>query len=86
MSKALVCSTASSDHLTPNRIETTTGDLERLQSALEASGTVALAALQANTYRLPQSLSTANAWNEALKASSVAGGAQAYLGVMPAGL
>jgi hypothetical protein len=62
------------------------GDLGKLQSALQASGTVALAALQANTYRLPQSLSTTNAWNDALKAGSVAGGAQAHLTIMPAGL
>jgi len=68
-----------------NKLHKLTGDLERLQSALQASGTVALAALQANTYRLPQSMSMTNKWNEALKATSVAGGAQAHLSVMPAG-
>lgn len=65
---------------------TPAGDLQRLQSALAASGTVALAALQANTYRLPQSLQQTNRWNDALQSSSAAGGAQAYLTVMPTGL
>jgi hypothetical protein len=63
------------------------GDLQRLQSALAASGTVALAALQANTYRLPQSLQQTTRWNDALAAASAGGaGAQAYLTVMPGGL
>ncbi|GBF88621.1 hypothetical protein Rsub_01336 [Raphidocelis subcapitata] len=63
-----------------------TGDLGRLQSALATSGTVALAALQANTYRLPQSMATMTAWNDALCGASAAGGGQAHLTVTPAGL
>ena len=46
------------------------GNLERLQTALELSGTDPLAALQANTYRLPSALSTERHWNEALQRSS----------------
>jgi hypothetical protein len=38
-----------------------------LQAALQASGTDALAALQANTYRLPSALATEQAWNSALQ-------------------
>jgi hypothetical protein len=72
--------------LTPLPPPAPPGDLEKLQSALSASGTVALAALQANMYRLPQSMGTTNAWNEALREASVSGGAQAHLTVMPAGL
>lgn len=44
-----------------------TGDLELLQHALQASGTDALAALQANTYRLPSALATEVRWNRALR-------------------
>jgi len=47
-----------------------TGNLERLQTALELSGTDPLAALQANTYRLPSALATERHWNEALQRSS----------------
>ncbi len=50
------------------------------------SGTVALAALQANTYRLPASMATTAAWNKELRDAAAAGGAQAHLEVMPAGL
>lgn len=62
------------------------GDLQRLQGALAASGTVALAALQANTYRLPASMAQTNKWNEALRGAPAGGGAQAHLSVMPPGL
>lgn len=44
-----------------------TGDLERLQRALQSSGTDALAALQANTYRLPSARATEACWNRALQ-------------------
>ena len=63
-----------------------TGDLDRLQAALQASGTVALAALQANTYRLPASFAQSQRWNDALKRAAAAGGEQAYLSVVPPGL
>ena len=43
------------------------GDLERLQRALQSSGTDALAALQANTYRLPSARATEACWNRALQ-------------------
>ena len=43
------------------------GDLELLQRSLQHSGTDALAALQANTYRLRSALATEQAWNSALK-------------------
>jgi hypothetical protein len=43
------------------------GDLELLQRALQHSSTDALAALQANTYRLPSALATEQAWNSALQ-------------------
>jgi hypothetical protein len=43
------------------------GDLVRLQRALQLSGTDALAALQANTYRLPTALATERCWNAALQ-------------------
>lgn len=43
------------------------GDLELLQRALQSSGTDALAALQANTYRLPSARATEARWNRALQ-------------------
>lgn len=43
------------------------GDLERLQRALQQSGTDALAALQANSYRLPSAHATESCWNSALQ-------------------
>jgi hypothetical protein len=41
--------------------------LELLQRALQHSNTAALAALQANTYRLPSALTTEQAWNSTLQ-------------------
>jgi hypothetical protein len=43
------------------------GDLELLQRALTASSTDALAALQANTFRLPSALATEQTWTAALR-------------------
>lgn len=67
------------------------GDLELLQRALQHSGTDALAALQANTYRLPSALATEQAWNGALQhiGSMVAAHqtkSYAYYGVTQSGL
>lgn len=49
-----------------------TGDLVRLQRALQLSGTDALAALQSNTYRLPTAMATERCWNAALQHISAA--------------
>lgn len=49
------------------RVHVVAGDLELLQRALQASSTDALAALQANTYRLPSALATEGTWNRALR-------------------
>jgi hypothetical protein len=43
------------------------GNLERLQQALREAGTDALAALQANTYRLPSARLTEECWNQQLQ-------------------
>jgi len=67
------------------------GDLDLLQRSLQASGTDALAALQANTYRLPSALATEQAWNSALQhiGSTVAAhttSSYAYYAVTQSGL
>lgn len=68
-----------------------TGDLERLQRALTLSGTDALAALQANTYRLPCAAASERCWNGALRSAAAAAAPHtassfAYHTVMQAGL
>eukprot|EP00882_Tetradesmus_deserticola_P006899 GHRQ01007266.1.p1 GENE.GHRQ01007266.1~~GHRQ01007266.1.p1 ORF type:complete len:435 (+),score=196.92 GHRQ01007266.1:652-1956(+) len=68
-----------------------TGDLVRLQGALQLSGTDALAALQANTYRLPTAMATERCWNAALRhngaaAATHATSSYAYYTVTQSGL
>lgn len=68
-----------------------TGDLERLQKALKQSNTAALAALQANTFRLSSALQTEKKWNEALQSACCQMAAHptnsyAYFMVTPGGL
>ncbi len=65
-----------------------TGDLERLQGALARSGTAALAALQANTYRLPSAKTAEGEWNGSLQGAGLGMAAHAtksyaYFAVTP---
>lgn len=67
------------------------GNLERLQQALREAGTDALAALQANTYRLPSARLTEECWNQQLQqiaasAASHPTSSYAYFSVTQTGL
>jgi hypothetical protein len=63
-----------------------TGSLDKLQAALQHSGTVSLAALQANTYRLSNAAASEAAWNAALQQSAgigEGGSSGAFMRVQP---